>query len=67
MKLHREFSSQQDLRYGAECRRMAAYSRTSKAAAPQKPTRRRAPAFVGDWVAQLWAPPRKFAPRPIHR
>jgi hypothetical protein len=55
--LHAKFSSEESLRYGAECGRLGRVARKSMSAARQKaPAKLQAP--KGNWLGHLFSAPR---------
>jgi hypothetical protein len=57
--LDARFSKDEQLRYGAECRRLGRLARGPKAAAKQRQTT--------GWLSQLFSPPRRASARLAHR
>ena len=59
---HSLFSTDESARYAAECRRLAALSRQSKAAVKPRVAAKAKTRHV-DWLSQIWSPAGKLATR----
>jgi hypothetical protein len=65
--LHRDFSSDEMERYGAECRRLGRLSRNRQNRINRHPPHQMRQTETADWLSQIWNPSRKLAARTISR
>jgi hypothetical protein len=65
--LHRDFSSDEMVRYGAECRRLGRLSRNRQKSVNRLPPNQTPQTEIADWLSQIWNPSRKLAARAASR